>query len=167
MVDLEGPLKLAEKYLNNLSVKNTRFVPFNELKDDVEYDLLISNYAFSECERSIQDMYFEKAIKNSKRGYLVWNFLAKREGIDTYDIKELQNKIKGSMVIPAKPYSFSENRIFFFDHTRKVFSQSDFYADRLQVFFENIMSDMYGNVSRFLQNNFPRIYYLLKKKIRS
>lgn len=167
LVDLEGPLKLAEKYLNNLQVKNIKFVPFNELKDGVEYDLLISNYAFSECERSIQDMYFEKAFKKSKRGYLLWNFLAKRDGIDTYDIEELQNKIKGSMVIPAKPYSFSENRILFFDHTRKVFSQSNFYADRLQVFFENIISDIYGNISRFLQKYFPKIYYGLKKIIRS
>lgn len=166
LVDLPGPLALAEKYLGSFGVKKTQFTPFDKLPGNLQYDILISNYAFSECTRQVQDVYVQKAFKNSQRGYLLWNFLAKREGIDTFDVRELKREIPGSMVIAAKPYSFSENRIFFWDHTKKVFSESDFYADRMQVFFENIIPDMYGGMVRFLRGHFPRAHVYLKKIIK-
>jgi hypothetical protein len=45
----------------------------NQHRGDVEYDLVISNYAFSELPSNLQMKYIEKILLNSKRGYLTMN----------------------------------------------------------------------------------------------
>ena len=37
------------------------------------YDLVISNYAFSELPKDLQTVYIDKVLKKSKRGYLTMN----------------------------------------------------------------------------------------------
>jgi hypothetical protein len=55
-----------------MHVENVRFL-IKEFLDNTEYDLVISNYAFSECPDNIKQLYIDKILLNSKRGYLTMN----------------------------------------------------------------------------------------------
>ena len=75
-VDLYGPTRLAKKYctekhgMDNFHVITPDQV--DQLKD-IEIDLVISNYAFSECNYETQDIYIEKILSKAKRGYITHN----------------------------------------------------------------------------------------------
>ena len=74
-VDLETPGKLAQKYCTLTGVENFHVVTPTQLEklEDIEIDLLISNYAFSECNYETQDVYIEKILSKAKRGYITHN----------------------------------------------------------------------------------------------
>ena len=81
-IDLKNSAKLSKKYcnfhgLNNFIVCEPHRI--DELKD-VDIDLVISNYAFSECNYETQDVYFEKILSKSKRGYITHNSSIERQG---------------------------------------------------------------------------------------
>jgi hypothetical protein len=73
----------------------------NELTKQ-DYDLFISNYAFTELRREIQDVYLEKIIKNSKRGYITYNEITP-DSFNTYKKDELLKLLPNSRTIPDKP----------------------------------------------------------------
>jgi hypothetical protein len=74
-VDLGSTLKLIEKYVTKLNLNDIllNFFTFDTLPATLECDLLISNYAFSECNKDIQDVYITKIINYSKHGYMIYN----------------------------------------------------------------------------------------------
>lgn len=116
-VDLKPVLNLAKKYLDKFENKNVSFLSPDELSKNEKYDLVISNYAFSECLRPVQDLYFEKVIRNSQRGYINWNFIIQEAGFNSYTIKDFTKKIKNSRIMTSKPHPFSKSRILFWDNT--------------------------------------------------
>jgi len=75
LVDLPEVSELSKKYLNK----------FDKIKDKINYitteniievgklDLVISNYAFSECSAECQQKYYDLMISNSKSFYMVYN----------------------------------------------------------------------------------------------
>ncbi len=87
LFDLPPVNKLIERYLNshlfNGSFKTTTLN--QEVPED--YDLVISNYAFSELPKILQLKYIEKVLSRSKKGYLIMN-----TGIKNYD--NSTNKLK-------------------------------------------------------------------------
>lgn len=164
IVDLKPSLDLSKKYLDKLRVKNVSFLTSDDLLNkEKKYDLVISNYAFSECLRPIQNFYFEKVIRNSERGYIIWNFINEKTGFDLYTIKEFSEKIKNARVIVAKPHSFSATRILFWDDNKKLFCFSLCYLARIENAIINFFPIIYMNLVIFLKQNFPRLYYALKK----
>jgi hypothetical protein len=74
LVDLPDVLGLAEKYLNRLHVENVLLRQPTDVSK-ARYDLCLSNYAFTELDRSYQDFYVENIMKKSARGYLTCNFM--------------------------------------------------------------------------------------------
>ena len=76
-VDLDSVLSLTKKYLSNFNDISTKlsFMRMEDLQKS-DYDLFISNYAFSELRSNIQDVYIEKIVKNSKHGYITFNNIA-------------------------------------------------------------------------------------------
>jgi putative sugar O-methyltransferase len=65
---------LSKKYLNNFQYPTySHHTDEIFLDDEYNFDLLISNYAFSECERDIQEHYIEKFIRNSNKFYMIFN----------------------------------------------------------------------------------------------
>lgn len=75
-VDLEWPLKLAEKYCSLNNIKNFHTVSpesLDEFSSDKKFDLVISNYAFSECDEETQDFYVKNVLSKSKKGYITVN----------------------------------------------------------------------------------------------
>ncbi len=108
--DLTPVLNLSKKFLE----KTSKF-------DGVEFidgtnprvcssDLLISNYAFSELTREVQDVYLKNVVLNAKRGYITWNELSYKE-LGGYSILELLSLIPGSKALPEVPLTFANNVI--------------------------------------------------------
>ena len=112
LIDLPEVIGLAEKYLTRYedSRENIRYVDGVHLYLNDDYDLVISNYAFSELRREVQDMYLDKVILRSKRGYITWNSLA-LNAFGGYSVDELLNKIPGSVRIDERPLTNPDNCI--------------------------------------------------------
>ncbi len=72
IVDLPPVADLQRKYLSLLNVAGCRCITPDQLTDG-KYDLVISNYALSELDRSAQDAYTDAVLRHSQRGYLTWN----------------------------------------------------------------------------------------------
>lgn len=83
LVDLPECIGLAQKFLDRAKVANVRSIYPSDLVEE-KWDLVISNYAFSECDWRVQDFYFEKILKNAKRGYLTCNYHGKNFGVSSY-----------------------------------------------------------------------------------
>jgi hypothetical protein len=65
---------LSKKYLNNFQYPtHCNHTDEIDLDDGHNFDLLISNYAFSECDRDIQNHYIEKFVRNSNKFYMIFN----------------------------------------------------------------------------------------------
>jgi len=76
IIDLEYVSNFQEKYLNSLGLVNNNIKCFNNLeyKEKIDnYNLLISNYALGEFEKSIQDDYIENVLSKCDNYYLLWN----------------------------------------------------------------------------------------------
>jgi hypothetical protein len=75
-VDLLFPCKLSKKYCNANNVQNFSIVTPEKVEKtfaDKPIDLVISNYAFSECNLETQDFYIKNILDKSKRGYITHN----------------------------------------------------------------------------------------------
>ncbi|MGB2686030.1 MAG: putative sugar O-methyltransferase [Olleya sp.] len=110
LVDLKKVLMLTQTYLDKYALNtSTRYKTMNELKTE-SYDLIISNYAFSELPGHIQDVYLNKVILNSKRGYMIFNNI-NPISFNSYTKEQLLEIIPNSQLINEEPYSSSKNCI--------------------------------------------------------
>lgn len=100
--DLPEPMALAKRYLSHFPVPPVSFLDIFETNPG-DYDLVISNYAFSEIEKSVQDIYLDKVIKRSPRGYMIYNAEAFSQALPgfTYTSAEIRDKIEGAAIIPV------------------------------------------------------------------
>jgi len=112
LIDLKESLDLSKKYLNLNNIKNVIYKDISKLNETVEYDLLISNYAFTECNKKIQDIYIKKIINNSRNGYITANFISDIFNIESYNNNELINIINKNILInEEKPKTHNNNLI--------------------------------------------------------
>jgi len=104
LFDLPEVLQLAKRYLESYgSTAKVEFIDGTKpYHTDARYDLVISNYAFSELTRSAQDAYLDNIILKSDAGYITWNSLSFEE-LDGYSVDELIGKIPGSSIMPEEP----------------------------------------------------------------
>lgn len=72
LVDLEECNLLSRRYLSNFNLP-TFSHRSEEIDVEEDFDLFISNYAFSECTRETQLEYIEKFLKRSKKFYVIHN----------------------------------------------------------------------------------------------
>jgi phospholipid N-methyltransferase len=110
LVDIQPALMLAQRYLDNYILNAViKYKTMNELETQ-QYDLLISNYAFSELPKSIQNVYLKKIILNAKKGYITYNNISP-EYFKSYKREELLNLIPNSYIIEEKPLTHKGNCI--------------------------------------------------------
>lgn len=118
LFDLPEVLGLARRYLGKFG-KNTldriRFIDGTHVNAEGDYDFVISNYAFSELVRDIQDIYLNRVILRSRAGYITWNTLSYEE-LNGYSLEELLEKIPGSRVIAEEPLTKENNCIIVWGH---------------------------------------------------
>lgn len=112
MFDLPPVLGLVSKYLeSHLLQSSYQARTLNTHDGEKSYDLVISNYAFSELPAVVQRIYVEKVLKKASRGYLTMN----SGGADSLysdgrmSLEELQSIIPNTRVLEEKPYSFHGN----------------------------------------------------------
>ena len=116
LVDLEEALNLADKYLKKLNVKNVEIVkPLDVTSLDKQFDLIISNYAFTELSKSTQELYLNKILHRSSHGYITSNFVSKEFNIDSFSLDLLKNKLNAFdlRTLEEIPLTHKDNIILF------------------------------------------------------
>jgi len=110
LVDLEPCLRLANKYLSKHHIKDVQYRTMDELTTSGKYDLVVSNYAFSECIRNVQEVYFKKVISIGNRGYMICNVISPAH-FNSFTKDELVRRIPGSRAYPEDPLLNERNFI--------------------------------------------------------
>ena len=89
-IDLHPTLLLIKKYISKLGLDDIEleFIEGNNVAP-INSDIVISNYAFSECMTSIQDLYIKNVIDNSSCGYMIYN---NQNGYTHEQFKNICNK---------------------------------------------------------------------------
>jgi putative sugar O-methyltransferase len=118
LVDLDEALQLQDAYLNHFHVSH-QLVQFDNMDHIEEIDLIISNYAFTECNREIQEQYLKKVISKASKGYMICNQTAQVNGIDAlskaeliFKLSELGFQVK---VLEETPNTFVGNYLLVFE----------------------------------------------------
>jgi putative sugar O-methyltransferase len=106
--DLPEVLSLCEIFLSRTESHLAPRLVDGRKPVPVEVDLVVSNYAFSELVRSVQDAYLENVILRAKSGYITWNNLSSKN-LDGYSLRELVRKIPGSKVLKEVPLESSKS----------------------------------------------------------
>lgn len=117
IVDIPESQKLIHRYLNRLDTKHT-IISIDDVKNlKINYDLVISNYAYSELDKEFQDYYYDYIISRSDNGYLTLNFISDIFNIDSYKQNDLLQKIdshKKIFILEENPKTFNNNIIIYF-----------------------------------------------------
>jgi putative sugar O-methyltransferase len=111
--DLPQVQSLIRKYLTFQSVQNVAF-PEVVTSPTKKFDLVISNYAFSELPREVQIPYLEKILINSRRGYLIMNSgLENKSGRSKgkITVKEIQDRIPQIKIMAENPSTGPDNYV--------------------------------------------------------
>lgn len=111
IVDLDPCLRLQKTYLGQLGVTNVHFVSPDAVAEDGVYDLVVSNYAFTECVREVQEVYLARVLGRSTRGYVTCNWISPRQ-FRSLMPEELTAAIPGSRFLPERPLTAPANRIW-------------------------------------------------------
>jgi putative sugar O-methyltransferase len=109
--DLPEVQVLIQRYLSFIGIGMIDFPKISTL-DSYEYDLVISNYAFSELPRKIQDIYLEKVILKARRGFMLMNsgknnVTGRSDG--KISVEELQRIIPNLRELPEIPLTSPDN----------------------------------------------------------
>jgi len=115
IIDLDQVNKLSGKYLDKLGVQNVRYSTNDDLNIE-EYDLIISNYAYTELDRNLQDLYKKCVIDGSNNGYITCNFIidfANGGQFDTYSKDELLMLKTNTQIMIEEPLTNPKNFIEF------------------------------------------------------
>ncbi len=110
IVDLPSAANLINKYLSKLSISRANAYSIDSLEDSESYDLIISNYAFSELNREIQNLYLNKIIKKSTHGYLICNMI---NNFDSFSRRELISMNENIKIMEEEPKTHSNNFVIY------------------------------------------------------
>jgi hypothetical protein len=109
--DLPEVQDLIQRYLSFIGVGMID-LPKIKTVNSFEYDLVISNYAFSELPRKIQDEYLDKVILKARRGFMLMNS-GKSNATGRSDgkisVEELQKIIPNLRELPEIPLTSPDN----------------------------------------------------------
>lgn len=111
-VDLKEVNKLIEKYvsMNKVSFSYQTKTLFHDFDDN--YDLIISNYAFSELPKRLQKMAYTKILSKSKNGYMINNSFYFSKNYKFFDKKKLKALLPSSQFFPENPKAESHPENF-------------------------------------------------------
>jgi putative sugar O-methyltransferase len=121
LFDLPPVTELAARYLESHILNGAyRKCTLNQTAGDVEYDLVISNYAFSELPSHLQLKYVEKILAKSKRGYLTMNSGLPNSPIvgDYLSVEQMRGMLPPFEISPERPASAANNYILTWGATR-------------------------------------------------
>ena len=111
IIDIPGPLALAKKYLKLHNVKNVFYKEMDQLQEHANYYFSLSNYAFSECNKSIQDTYIKRIFDNSEHGYVTMNYHGNLLKIGAYTKEYILNILNYVISEKEEPLTSKDNEI--------------------------------------------------------
>jgi putative sugar O-methyltransferase len=114
LIDLFEVTKLIEKYLECFVLNSSyETKTINKISYNNSWDLVISNYAFSELPCETQLIYIKKILLNSKNGYMTMN-----SGLDNstfgknhLSLKQITNLMPNIKIISEEPLTSKNNYI--------------------------------------------------------
>lgn len=105
LFDLPIVNSLIKKYLESFLMEGSFETKTINTSEPRPYDLVISNYAFSELPRVVQEKYIDKVLSHSKRGFLTMNSGNGGE----FDVSSVKYSLAGlEKVLP--PFEVMEER---------------------------------------------------------
>jgi putative sugar O-methyltransferase len=112
--DLPNVQRLIDKYLTTLGKSEKVFFPEFGQSSKNPINFAISNYAFSELPRQVQNWYLENVLKYSEAGYMIMNsgrtdFTGRNNG--KLSIQEIQAALPGSKLIEEIPKTNPDNYV--------------------------------------------------------
>ena len=116
--DLPSVIQLSNLYLNSVNSK-LKFTSSGLSSDkNTTWDVVISNYAFSELHRDLQLCYIERVIAKSKSGYMIMNsgrsnITGRSEG--KLSLNEIRNYIPNLQVKEEVPLTGPDNYIIYWN----------------------------------------------------
>jgi len=120
LMDLPEVLMLAKKYLQHFHCRNEFvFQSITEVDPTAPGpDFVISNYAFSEFDRTLQQHYLDKVVLKCRSGYLTMNSGAPgADASNVYSQAELMKLLPNAKVVEEYPLTSANNYIILFgDH---------------------------------------------------
>ena len=126
LVDIPQALGVSKKYLSRFfsdeEMKQYHFINGTTLKKILKPEFVMSNYAFSELCREVQDVYLEQIITHARKGYITWNELS-HSRLNGHSIEEVCAMIPGSEIIDEVPLSAEGNKVILWGANLKVVSR--------------------------------------------
>jgi len=119
LFDLPPVLDLVSKYLESFILNcSYRTTTINQCSGNSSYDLVISNYAFSELPSHLQKAYIKKVISKSSKGYLTMNTGLENHAteIDHLKIDELRALLPPFEIVAETPMTSPGNYIIIWGH---------------------------------------------------
>lgn len=110
LVDIPPALALARRYLGNFALRSPVDFRTMEALEARDHDLAISNYAFSEMPRAIQEIYLDRVIRRARRGYLTYNAITPPE-FRSYAAADLIATLPGARRLDETPLTHPGNCI--------------------------------------------------------
>jgi hypothetical protein len=117
--DLPPVLTLASKYIECHILRGSYLcATLNEWEGNIDFDLLISNYAFSELPAHLQRMYITKILMRAKRGYLIMNSGLRRDErtSNKLNLAQLRELLPPFQVIHERPLTGPNNYVITWGH---------------------------------------------------
>ena len=114
--DLPSVQSLALKYLANFDLKTKIHMPKEMNLHYSKYDLVISNYAFSELPRELQAEYLNKVLMHSRNGYMIMNSGRTNHtgrSLGKYGLDELLAAIPNSKIREEVPGTDRDNYVIY------------------------------------------------------
>jgi putative sugar O-methyltransferase len=108
--DLPEVSALAYKFCSEIYPENNINFLDGRFPSEVHSDFLISNYAFSELNKEIQEQYLRLVILKAKHGYITWNDLSYSK-LGGFSLPQLLEIIPDSRIIPEVPLTSENNQI--------------------------------------------------------
>ncbi|WP_169054162.1 putative sugar O-methyltransferase [Nitratireductor sp. XY-223] len=119
LFDLPPVLDLISRYLECFTLNGSyQTLTLNRHPGHTDYDLVISNYAFSELPSDLQRKYISKVLSRSKRGYLTMNSGLPTSSFtnDKLSQAELLELLPGAQIIAEEPNAARDNYILVWGH---------------------------------------------------
>ena len=118
LFDMQIVNKLIDRYLNAHLLNGTYVTTVINKEEPRDYDLVISNYAFSELPKTLQLAYIKKVLSKSKRGYLTMNSgLGNKRSTGKLTLDELTELLPEFRVIEEEPLTTNQNYIIVWGHS--------------------------------------------------
>jgi len=109
LFDLPEALALTRRFLETSGMPASGYATRDGREPMAgEYDLVISNYAFSELQGDLQERYFERVIKRSPRGYFIYNHISPG-AMQPLTAEDFAARIPGARILPEYPLTAPGN----------------------------------------------------------